>query len=624
MLKFFDKIKKIKTKLLIQFGLLLSLTVILMTVMLYSLNRIVNYTEVRRNTSELNITILQMRRAEKDFQLRDLTNEAFFETGQSKYISKFDELAAKANSYVKTLSETDAVKELNFQDSIKIVNNNLEEYSKAFHEMTDLYRKKGFKNWGDEGDLRKAIHKIEEGHQDYDKILMLTLRRHEKDFLLRKDQGYVAKFNASLEEFKKSLLASGANSEVIEDVNNYGEKFHKIVDSEKLLGFTDEEGIKGRLRSVIHKIEPAIENFSKTVREHVSSIINNTYVLLILLFTFQLITSVILSISFANSTTISIQMIKDRIVKLAEGVFPEKIVPKTKDEIGETSHSLNNLIDRIKTAADFSEKIGGGNLNIEYDKNFNNDVLAQSLQTMHHKLFEAAEDSQKRNWATTGLANFGDILRNTGMDLHELSSKILSSLVKYLGANQGQLYIVNEKSNKEEETLELMACYAWGKNKFVHNSIKIGEGLTGQAWIEKETIYLTDVPNEYTKITSGIGEANPTSVIIVPLKLNEEVFGILEIASLKILAKYQIEFVEKLAELIASTLSGVKINARTKALLQESQQQSEELRAQEEEMRQNQEEMQSTQEELNRQRRDMETRIKELEQEIIDLSNEIN
>jgi GAF domain-containing protein len=623
MLKFLDKIKKIKTKLLIQFGVLLLLSVMLMTVMLYSLTRIVNYTEVRRLTSELNVTVLQMRRAEKDFQLRDLTNEAYFESGQSKYISKFDELDMKAISLLKSLSEQEQVRELNFQDSIPRIANNLEEYSKAFHEMTDLYRQKGFKNWGHEGDLRKAIHKIEESPQNYDKILMLTLRRYEKDFLLRKDQASVAKFNASLEEFKKSLIANSASKEVIEDVNNYGNEFQKIIDSENLLGFTDEEGVRGKLRNIIHKIEPVIEGFTITVREHVNTVINNTYIILISLFLFQFLISILLSLTFANSTTISIQLIKDRISKLSMGIFPEKITTKTKDEIGQTSDSLNNLIDRIKTAADFAEKIGVGNLDIEFDKNFDNDVLAQSLQTMHHKLFEAAEDSHKRNWTTTGLANFGDILRNTGMDLHELSSKILSSLIKYLNANQGQLYIVDERSGKGEETLELMACYAWGKNKFINNSIKKGEGLAGQAWIEKETIYLTQVPNDYTRITSGLGDANPSNVLIVPLKLNEEVFGILEVATFHILQKYQVEFIEKLAELIASTLSGVKINARTKALLQESQQQAEELRAQEEEMRQNQEEMQSTQEELNRQRRDMEARIKELEQELIDLGNAI-
>src|SRR3954447_23269697 len=131
MLKIFEKIKRIKIKLLIQFGLLLFLTVLLMVVMLISLSRILNYTDVRKSTADLNITILQMRRAEKDFLLRDLVNESYFETGQSKYISKFDELNTKALSTLKQLSETNALKELNFGDSIQSAHGYLEEYSKA-------------------------------------------------------------------------------------------------------------------------------------------------------------------------------------------------------------------------------------------------------------------------------------------------------------------------------------------------------------------------------------------------------------------------------------------------------------------------------------------------------------
>jgi transcriptional regulator with GAF, ATPase, and Fis domain len=139
-----------------------------------------------------------------------------------------------------------------------------------------------------------------------------------------------------------------------------------------------------------------------------------------------------------------------------------------------------------------------------------------------------------------------------------------------------------------------------GTKKFQNHKIYRGEGLAGQAWQEGDIVYLTEVPQNYIKITSGLGDANPTSVLIVPLKVNDQIFGVVEIASFSLFQDFEMEFVQKIAESIASTISSVKINARTQHLLEESQEMTEQMRAQEEEMRQNMEELQATQEEMQR------------------------
>src|SRR5260221_2604260 len=148
--------------------------------------------------------------------------------------------------------------------------------------------------------------------------------------------------------------------------------------------------------------------------------------------------------------------------------------------------------------------------------------------------------------------------------------------------------------------MSMVSCYAWDKKKFITQKIHLGEGLAGQAWQEVDTIYLTDIPQNYIRITSGLGDANPNAILIVPLKVNDQIFGAVEIATFGAFKDFEMEFVKRIAESIASTISSVKINARTQRLLSESQQMTEEMRAQEEEIRQNMEELQATQEEMQR------------------------
>ena len=140
--------------------------------------------------------------------------------------------------------------------------------------------------------------------------------------------------------------------------------------------------------------------------------------------------------------------------------------------------------------------------------------------------------------------------------------------------------------------------------------------MVGQAWEENDTLLITEVPANFVRITSGLGDANPNCFLIVPLTVNDVTYGVVEIASFKKFETHQIEFVKKLAESIAATLSTTKINERTKYLLEQSQMQTEQMRAQEEEMRQNMEEMQATAEELERKDRDTQQLLEQVRQQM--------
>src|SRR5690606_34726593 len=104
------------------------------------------------------------------------------------------------------------------------------------------------------------------------------------------------------------------------------------------------------------------------------------------------------------------------------------------------------------------------------------------------------------------------------------------TLVSYTRSNQGGLYILND-DNERNRYLELISLFAFDTKKHEQQVVKPGQGLLGQAFLEKETTYLTAIPEEYVRITSGLGGANPKSVLIVPLKVDRDVYGLVELAS---------------------------------------------------------------------------------------------
>nr|MCR5454511.1 GAF domain-containing protein [Bacteroidales bacterium] len=192
-----------------------------------------------------------------------------------------------------------------------------------------------------------------------------------------------------------------------------------------------------------------------------------------------------------------------------------------------------------------------------------------------------------------------DILREYNNDMYDFSFNIISNLVKYMGANQGGLFVIND-DNKDDIFFELAAGYAYDIRKILRKNVKPGVGLVGRCILESESIYISNLPEDYINITSGLGEKSPQYLLIVPFKFNNQIYAVAEIASFTEIEPYKQQFVEEVGNSIASTIATVKINIRTNKLLQELKVQSEELSSQEEEMRQNMEAMKATQEEMTR------------------------
>ncbi len=258
------------------------------------------------------------------------------------------------------------------------------------------------------------------------------------------------------------------------------------------------------------------------------------------------------------------------------------------------------------TINNFISKLIQEDFTVEYSTVDKNDKIGKSLTELRDTLKQNKNTADKRrnedeirNWTAEGLAKFGEILRRDNDNLNKLAYNVINNLTDYIDAIQGGFYLI--EGEEENRIFNLTAFYAYGRKKYADQRIKWGKGIIGTSAIERKVIYLTDIPDSYINVTSGLGQANPRSLVVSPLIANEELFGVIEIASLKPLEKHHIDFVEKVSESTASILSTVKMNMQTARLLEDSKDQAQALSSQEEEMRQNMEELQSTQEEAARQ-----------------------
>ncbi len=296
---------------------------------------------------------------------------------------------------------------------------------------------------------------------------------------------------------------------------------------------------------------------------------------------------------------------------LAVGILPSPMPVKEGAEMRGIATSFNLVVENLATTTSFVQRMAENDLTSEYTPLGLRDELGNTLLALRSNLqkqeLEAAhikEEERIRSWSNEGLAEFAKLLRENNNDTSQLVEIVLQKVVNYLDATQGGLFIAEER--KTGTVLHLAAAFAYNRKKYMQQDLALGEGLVGTCAIEREIVHIDVLPPEYCDITSGIGNTPPKELLIVPLKTDDALLGVLELASLKGFAPYMVNFAQLLSVSIAQTLQQAQSTQRTAELLRQSQEQREAMRSQEEEMRQNLEEMQATQEEMTRRTQEFE------------------
>jgi len=313
--------------------------------------------------------------------------------------------------------------------------------------------------------------------------------------------------------------------------------------------------------------------------------------------------------------------IKKNLNDLTIGIIPEEKLQYQKNEVGELANNVNVISENLQSIEYFINHISTGDYNIDITEFSKNNLIGNSLQKLKFNLSETQKENEKRklederkNWANQGLTKFSEILRSSSENIQNLGDEIIKNIVFYLDAKVGGLFLFVEDT---DNYLVLLSAFAFDRKKYYTKRIEIGEGLVGMCALEKSTIYITDIPKDYMEIESGLGDSPPKSILIVPLKTETGILGVIEIASFKTFEDFEIVFAEEVAESIASTISSVKINARTAQLLEESQKQSVELAKREQELTVTMQEMQITQEESKRRAAEMASILNGVDQTLL-------
>ncbi|BDI17680.1 histidine kinase [Nostoc cf. commune SO-36] len=209
-------------------------------------------------------------------------------------------------------------------------------------------------------------------------------------------------------------------------------------------------------------------------------------------------------------------------------------------------------------------------------------ILKDNINQMIANLRETTQKNTEQDWLKTNLAKFTRMLQGQ-RDLETVSKLILSELAPLVGAQHGVFFLM--ESAEHIPFLKLISSYAYRERRHLANRFYLGEGLVGQCALEKERILLTDVPSDYVRIASGLGEASPLNAVVLPVLFEGQVTAVIELASFRRFSEIHLTFFDQLTESIAIVLNTIAASMRTEELLKQSQSLAEELQTQQSELR---------------------------------------
>jgi len=370
--------------------------------------------------------------------------------------------------------------------------------------------------------------------------------------------------------------------------------------------------------------------------------------------------------TLADNLTNQVRNIAEVTTAVAQGDLSKKITVDVRGEILQLKNTINTMVDQLASfAAEVTrvarevgtEGILGGQANVEgvsgvwRDLTDNVNTLAATLTTqlraiaqvttavtngdltreitveargeveelrdninqMITNLRETTEVNAQQDWLNTNMARFSGMLQGQ-RDLRTVSRLIMSELTPLVGGLHGAFFMAETEADSDAQ-LRLISSYAYKRRKGVQNVFAIGEGLVGQAALERKSIVVTQAPEDYITIGSGLGESAPVNIVVLPVLFEDRVMAVIEIASFTPFSETHLTFLEQLSETLGVVLNTIVATMRTEELLQQSQSLTLELQSQSEELQSQRDELERTNQELEEQARSLKASEELLQQQ---------
>jgi nitrogen fixation/metabolism regulation signal transduction histidine kinase len=409
----------------------------------YLWSQVDKYQQIKSDVAETMMRFDNAQKIEQDFLIFGWKEIDFLEDGKSKFTQQFFKEIETVEQSLEQKIKSKFIKEKELEYDFSSILISINSYKKSFDDLRKLLYARGFKDHGLEGEMRSYVHNLQNCESAGEKVFAFSLRRHEKDFALRKDMSYTDKLHntadqfidfvkgASIEEFPH--MTESYKSKTIEAIKAYKNHFDNIVQTEISIGLNEKSGQFLQLNRNKKETEPRISLLYQKINEQNKSLRQTASIVIGLTLLILLLT--VFALVYYLRKTVSKPIIKlDNIVKKVfsgDSNAGNELKHEGKDEIGSLNRNFSLMLDNLRE-----------NLKLIKDKN-------ESLELK-------SKQDKIRTWNIEGLSHFSDLMKGSNTNLGEFANSIISETVKYLKANQGAFFMLNDEN--EESIMELKAC----------------------------------------------------------------------------------------------------------------------------------------------------------------------